>query len=261
MKITKRFIKTLQILLLAALFAASFSVNAMHKTTPFSWYCKKSVDHSRPALDGDFAFINKYGGYYLGKDPNEKVIYLTFDAGYENGNVERIADVLAEKKAHAAFFLLDNFVARNEELTRRLANDGHLMCNHTKNHPDMTRIIDRKAFENQLLSLEDRYRDVTGRELEKIYRAPEGKFSLQNMEYLSDMGYKTVFWSFAYADWDNARQPDPEKALQKLKDGLHPGEILLLHPTSSTNAEILGRFIDHLYAEGYRIGSLTELFE
>ena len=140
-----------------------------------------------------------------------------------------------------------------------MADEGHLVCNHTASHRDMTKITNIEEFASELKKLEDIYYEYTGRELAKYYRPPEGKFSEQNLEFASQLGYKTVFWSFAYADWDNNRQPSLEKAKKLILDNIHNGAILLLHPTSATNANILSDIIDDLLAQGYEFGTIDEL--
>jgi peptidoglycan-N-acetylmuramic acid deacetylase len=175
--------------------------------------------------------------------------------------VEKILDALKAHKAPGAFFILDNLITRNGDLVKRMEAEGHLVCNHTKRHPDMTKLCDRKAFAEQLNTLAEHYKELTGKEMPKIYRPPEGRYSKQNLEYAKAMGYKTVFWSFAYADWDNNRQMSQEAALQKILAHTHNGEIMLLHPTSATNAAIIDRLLTQLEQEGYRFGKLTELWD
>ncbi|MBQ2718600.1 MAG: polysaccharide deacetylase family protein, partial [Clostridia bacterium] len=183
----------------------------------------------------------------------------TFDAGYENGNVEKILDVLKEEGVPGAFFILDNLILRNEALVRRMGDEGHLVCNHTLRHRDMTRVTDEAAFLKELTALEDLYRERCGREMAKYYRPPEGRFNEENLKMAQKNGYKTIFWSIAYADWDNDRQPSCDAAVKKLLDNTHNGAIVLLHPTSSTNAAILPTLIKAWRAEGYRFGTLDEL--
>ena len=239
------------------------SVYAAADTTPYNWYCKRNDTHTPPELDSDQKWIEDYDAYYLNRSvkSGDKVIYLTFDAGYENGNIEKILDALQAHNAHGAFFILDNLINRNPELVKRMQAEGHLVCNHTARHPDMTRLCDRKAFSQQLSTLEAHYKELTGCEMAKVYRPPEGRYSKQNLEYAKSMGYHTVFWSFAYADWDNHRQPSCEAALHKILTHTHNGEILLLHPTSSTNAAIMDSLLTALEQEGYRFGTLSELWE
>jgi peptidoglycan-N-acetylmuramic acid deacetylase len=208
-------------------------------------------------------FIENYGGYYVDKryDENnsDKVIYLTFDAGYENGNVSKILDVLKKENVSAAFFVLDNLIIRNKDLIIRMADEGHLVCNHTSKHLDVTKCTTIDEFRSELKLLENNYELATGRQMPKYFRPPEGKFSQKSMEYASELGYKTIFWSFAYADWDNSSQMSHDAAKEKIMSNIHNGEIMLLHPTSATNAAILGDVICELKALGYRFGTLDEL--
>ena len=169
--------------------------------------------------------------------------------------------ILMEKhpKVPAAFFILDNLIKRNKDLVLRMRDEGHLVCNHTMRHRDMSKILDPTAFEAELSALEALYREEIGGEMAKYYRPPEGRFCEENLKQAQALGYKTVFWSIAYADWDNKKQPSEEEALKKLLDNTHNGAIVLLHPTSSTNAAILSRLIDAWRALGYRFGTLDEL--
>jgi peptidoglycan-N-acetylmuramic acid deacetylase len=180
--------------------------------------------------------------------------------GYENGNVAKVLDALAAEGATGAFFILGHVAEKNPELVRRMAEEGHLVCNHTYSHKDMTgRSADEFAAE--LRRMEDVCRTSTGVEMAKYFRPPEGKFDVEMLRQAKDLGYKTIFWSFAYADWDNGKQMSEEAALDKIMENTHNGEVLLLHPTSATNAAIMQRVIQELKAQGYRFGSLNELTE
>ncbi len=227
------------------------------------WYAKRNPDHRQPVLEPQFSYIEQYDAYYVdrqhGDTCEEKVLYLTFDAGYENGNVEKILNTMKEKNVTGAFFILENLILRNTALVERMAAEGNLVCNHTLRHKDMTRLHTEDEFRAELESLEALYREKTGREMSRYYRPPEGKFDEENLKMAQKLGYKTVFWSLAYADWDNARQPEKEAAIKKIMDNTHNGAVILLHPTSSTNAAILGELIDRWRAEGYRFGTLDEL--
>ena len=192
-------------------------------------------------------------------DEKNKVIYLTFDAGYENGNIEKILDTLKQHNAKGAFFILKNLIIRNTDLVNRMYEEGHLVCNHTSRHPDMSKIKDINSFKDELEALEKIYFEYTGKELSKFYRPPEGKFCEDNLKFADELGYKTIFWSFAYADWDNSAQPDPQQAIKKIKENTHNGMIVLLHPTSSTNAKILDELLTYWESEGYRFATLEEL--
>ncbi len=249
---------------LAALFLlTSFTVAGSDTVTvgeneTLNYYCKRNRDHATPTLDPKFGFMKDYGGYYVGRE-DDKVIYLTFDAGYENGNIERILDTLKSHGATGAFFVLDNLIRRNTALVKRMADDGHLVCNHTAHHKDMTKISEKAMFEKELSELSSFYTEMTGKTMAMYYRPPEGKFSLNNLKFANELGYKTVFWSFAYADWDNNKQPDPEKAKKLILDNTHNGMVVLLHPTSKTNADILDSVMTEWEKMGYRFGTLDEL--
>ena len=230
-------------------------------TRPYNWYVNRTKDHSQPPLGSDLAFIENCGGYYVDKDADDsdKVLYLTFDAGYENGNIARILDVMRDKGATGAFFILGNMVERFPDLVMRMKNEGHLVCNHTYSHNDMSTVTDEAEFKNELAKMADAYKSLTGEEMARYYRPPEGRFSKRNLDCALGCGYKTIFWSFAYADWDNNKQPSREFAMKKILDNTHNGAVILLHPTSKTNADILGDLIDKWRADGYRFGTLDEL--
>ena len=203
--------------------------------------------------------LARYDAAYLG-DPSEKVLYLTFDAGYENGCTPQILDTLKAQDVKAAFFLVGNYIQKNPDLVRRMVEEGHTVGNHTMHHPDMSAISDPKAFEKELKGLEDLYRQTTGEELPRFYRPPQGTYSRENLAMARELGYKTVFWSLAYVDWNNDAQPTREEALKKLLPRTHPGAVVLLHSTSATNAKILEELLTAWKEEGYRFGTLEELF-
>jgi peptidoglycan-N-acetylmuramic acid deacetylase len=217
----------------------------------------------QPKLAGEFGFINNYDALWLNTNRNDnennKIAYLTFDAGYENGNIARILDVLKKKEVKGAFFILENLINSNPEIVLRMQSEGHLVCNHTAHHKDMSKISDIQEFSRELSTMELSYKELTGSELARFYRPPEGKFSEANLKFASDLGYKTVFWSFAYADWDNQKQPSKEYAIKKILDNVHNGAVILLHPTSATNAEILETIIDEMRKNGYEFGTLEDL--
>lgn len=225
-----------------------------------SWYCKRAKNHEQPSLPSEFSFIKDYDGMWIDTS-GEKTVYLTFDAGYENGNVEKILDVLKEKQVPSAFFILINLIETSPELVKRMGSEGHTVCNHTAHHKDMTKITDINDFENELEILNAAYKDLTGDQMPKYYRPPEGKFTKSNLEFAKELDYKTVFWSFAYADWDNGHQPSESYAKKKILDNIHNGAVILLHPTSATNAAILGEIIDEVRLQGYEFGTLDELYE
>lgn len=222
-----------------------------------NWYFRHTKDGVRPPVPAEMSYISEHNGYYLG--PDEKVIYLTFDAGYENGNIKKILDILKNEEVPGAFFILENLVTRNTDLVKRMAEEGHTVCNHTASHKDMTKVTSKEEFAAELSKMEQIYKDTIGYDLSKFYRPPEGKMNEANLTWADELGYKTVLWSFAHADWDNAKQPDPDSAVKKILAETHNGEIILLHPTSATNAEILSTLIREWKKMGYRFGTLDEL--
>ncbi len=203
--------------------------------------------------------LKRYDAVYRGES-TEKVLYLTFDAGYENGCTEQILDTLKAREVPAAFFLVGNYIEKNADLVRRMVEEGHIVGNHTMHHPDMSAITDKEAFSKELKDLEALYQETTGREMPKYYRPPQGVYSEQNLQMAKDLGYKTVFWSLAYVDWNNDSQPTREQAMEKLLPRTHPGAVILLHSTSKTNAKILEELITKWKEEGYRFGTIEELF-
>lgn len=226
----------------------------------FNWYLIKRGNNV-PTFPSSASIISENGGIYINKTAAasaEKKIYLTFDAGYENGNIEKILDVMKDNGVCGAFFILSNLIDKNPDLVKRMADEGHLVCNHTYNHKNITRLTDEEILAN-LSRLENKYKDVTGKNMEKIFRYPEGRYSERTLKLLHKNGYTTVFWSMAYDDWDNNRQMAPGRAKQKLLSTTHEGAILLLHPTSATNAEILGDLILEWKRMGYTFGSLKEI--
>lgn len=243
----------------------SFSTNifADGNVKEYSWYVKRNTEHLQPNIDSNMQFIEKYSVYYVnkkfGNTSNEKVIYLTFDAGYENGNIEIILDTLKEEKVSAAFFILNHLIFNNPDLVKRMANEGHSVCNHTYKHTNITKYKTKEELKQDLEMLEESYKNLTGKNMEKYFRPPEGRFNEESLKHLSELGYKTVLWSFAYADWDNNAQLSNEKAKEKIFQNIHNGAILLLHPTSKTNASILKEVINELHSQGYRFGTLEEL--
>ena len=196
---------------------------------------------------------------YYAQDTSEKVLYLTFDAGYENGNTPAILDALKKHQAPATFFVVGNFISENKDLIKRMETEGHIVGNHTMTHPDMSKISTKESFQKELSDVEKIYREITGKEMTKFYRPPQGIYSTQNLSMARELGYHTFFWSLAYVDWYQDNQPDPQEAIAKLTKRIHPGAIVLLHSTSSTNAQILDELLDKWEEMGYSFHSLNEL--
>ena len=240
----------LWILSIALLSSSAFAVSS--KTA--NWYFSSKSQNDRPSLPSVPEELAKG----MGKD--EKVIFLTFDAGYENGNVEKIVDILKENEVAGAFFVLKHFVEANPELCKKILKNGNLICNHTANHPSVAR-LSKEGIEKEIRSLEETYEAVTGEKMAPFFRPPEGAYTMEALKTVSELGYRTVFWSLAWADWDNKDQKSPEYAMEKLCSRVHNGTVLLLHPTSETNVKILGDFIRQMKEKGYRFASLEELWE
>ena len=212
-----------------------------------------------PTGPADKETLKHYDAVYVGSS-EEKVLYLTFDAGYENGHTEKILDTLQKHNVKAAFFLVGNYLQKNAALVRRMVYEGHIIGNHTMTHPDMSAITDKDAFQKELTGLEDLFREITGKELPKFYRPPQGIYSEDNLKMAQELGYKTVFWSLAYKDWDNDKQPTAEYAMGKLLPRTHNGAVILLHSTSQTNAEVLDELLTQWKAKGYRFETIDHLF-
>ena len=195
---------------------------------------------------------------YLG-DVSQPVIYLTFDAGFENGNTAAILDALKKHNAPAAFFLVGNYLETAPDLVRRMVAEGHTVGNHTLSHPDMSQNSDPAAFQKELEGVEELYQEITGQEMSKLYRPPQGKFSIENLKQAQALGYTTCFWSLAYVDWYSDNQPTKEQAFDKLLPRIHNGAIVLLHSTSETNAQIMDELLTKWEQAGYRFGKLIDL--
>ena len=222
-----------------------------------SWGLSFPSPGSPPVGNATAEELREYNAYYTAPT-EEKVIYLTFDAGYENGSTSAILDALKKHNAPAAFFLVGNYLETSPDLVKRMISEGHIVGNHTFHHPDMAKIASREAFEKELRDLEALCQEVTGQPMKKYYRPPQGRFSESNLQMARDMGYTTFFWSLAYVDWYEDRQPSKEEAFEKLLGRIHPGAIVLLHSTSKTNGEILDELLTRWEEMGYRFGRLDE---
>ena len=250
---------------LAALIAVVTLLAAMLSRLPGqaiaagSWGLSFQKEGYAPKGPASAQELSEYDAAYLG-DTTDKKIYLTFDSGYENGCTAQILNVLKAHEISAAFFLVGNYLEKNPELVKRMVEEGHTVGNHTMHHYDMSKISDPAAFRKELTDLEALYQQITGQEMEKYYRPPQGVYSRENLEQAKAMGYKTVFWSLAYADWDNQAQPSREQALSKLLPRIHNGAVVLLHSTSKTNAAILDEVLTQWEKMGYSFGDISEIF-
>ena len=247
------------LLALAAAVTVTISVFAASAMETGSWGLSFRQEGAPPVGNAGQDQLRRYNAAYLG-DTTQKVLFLTFDAGYENGCTERILDTLKKHNVKAAFFLVGNYIERNGDLVRRMVQEGHTVGNHTMHHYDMSRIQDPQAFAKELTDLEALFRETTGQALPKYYRPPQGIYSEKNLEMAKEQGYRTVFWSLAYVDWKNDDQPDPDASLAKLLKRTHNGAVVLLHSTSQTNAKILDTLLTRWEEAGYTFGTLDDLF-
>lgn len=202
--------------------------------------------------------LKQYDAYYVGK-PDKKVIYLTFDCGYENGNTSAILDALKKHNALATFFVVGHYVESAPNMVKRMIEEGHTVGNHTYHHPDMSAISNLAAFQKEMDDVANAFKEVTGTDMSMYYRPPQGKYSTNNLQMAQQLGYATFFWSLAYVDWNVDKQPSHEEALSKLTGRVHPGAVVLLHNTSKTNGEILDELLTKWEEMGYTFGTLEEL--
>ncbi len=223
-----------------------------------NWGLSFQQEGKPPVGNATADYLKQFQAFYVNQT-DEKVIYLTFDAGYENGNTAPILDALKKHHAPAAFFLVGNYLETSPELVKRMVEEGHTVGNHTYHHPDMSRISTRESFNQELTDLEALYQQTTGQPMKKYYRPPQGKYSEANLRMAKDLGYTTFFWSLAYVDWYEDKQPSHEEAFKKLLGRIHPGAVVLLHSTSKTNGEILDELLTRWEEMGYRFGDLEEL--
>lgn len=223
-----------------------------------NWGLSFREEGKTPVGNASAEYLKQYDAYYAG-DPSQKVIYLTFDAGFENGNTPAILDALKKHNAKAAFFLVGNYLNKSPDLVKRMVAEGHTVGNHTFHHPDLSKISSMESFREEITSLESLFKEITGQEMTRYYRPPQGKFSESNLKQAKELGYKTVFWSLAYVDWYENKQPTKEQAFEKLLPRIHPGAVVLLHSTSKTNAAILDELLTKWEDMGYTFGTLDQL--
>lgn len=249
------------ILLLTVLVAVAVAAGVFSGSTikTGSWGLSFRQEGAAPIGNAGADQLRRYDAAYIG-DTTQKVLYLTFDAGYENGCTAKILDTLKKHEVSAAFFLVGNYIEKNADLVRRMVEEGHIVGNHTMHHYDMSKISEKATFAKELQDLEALYKENTGKELPKYYRPPQGIYSEDNLKMAQELGYKTVFWSLAYVDWNNDAQPTAEQAFAKLLPRTHNGAVVLLHSTSQTNAEILDELLTKWEEQGYRFGTVEELF-
>lgn len=223
----------------------------------FNWYYNLNKDTKEVTPPKETPFLKNHNVYFVG-DQTKKQIFLTFDEGYENGNTGKILDVLKENNVPAAFFVTKPYIVDYPDLILRMENEGHLVCNHTSHHPSMPSITDQEKFNKEFTDVEQEYTKVTNKEMPRFFRPPMGKYSDLSLKYTDDLGYTSVFWSFAYKDWLTDNQPSKEDGKKKILEKAHNGEVMLLHAVSDTNLAILGDIIKELKNQGYEFKSLND---
>lgn len=223
-----------------------------------SWGLSFSTPNEVPRGNATSEELAKYNAYFTG-NTKEKKIYLTFDVGYEAGYTNSILDTLKKHNTKAAFFVVGNFFDSDPNTIKRMDDEGHIVANHTLTHPNMSKMSTFEDFKAQIIPNEEKFKNITGKEMKKYYRPPQGIYNIKNLEDAKNLGYTTVFWSVAYVDWEQNNQPSHEKAMSTLLKRVHDGAIILLHSTSKTNMEILDELLTKLECEGYIFCSLDEL--
>ena len=221
-----------------------------------SWSFKRNKEHL-PVTGYYQLDLAKYGAYYLG-NTEEKVVYLTFDEGYENGFTPAILDTLKEKQIKAAFFITGSYLKHSPELVKRMKEEGHVVGNHSQTHPDFTTQTDEQVID-EVSQVAAKFKEVVGTEMDPFFRFPSGRYSERDLYIVRKLGFRSIFWSMAYKDWDTKEQPGKDYAYQHVMDNYHPGAVILLHAVSSSNTEALADIITGLDEAGYRFGSLYEL--
>lgn len=224
----------------------------------YGWGYKKNTDQKIPDIGKYKEMLDKYGAYYADFDANNKEIYLTFDNGYEEGYTGGILDVLKKHKVPATFFVTGHYVEEEPDLVKRMANEGHIIGNHSYHHPDFT-IINKAAVQEELESLEEAVAEITDQKEMQYLRPPRGLFNEETLTWSNDLGYTHVFWSLAFSDWKTDAQKGWRYAYDEIMEQIHPGAIILLHTVSKDNAEALDQVIKDLKTDGYIFKSLDDL--
>ena len=261
----KRFLRaagvlTAAVMLGAGIFTAAgvLQEKSLNTAADGNWGLSFQEAGKPPVANASMDYLQKFDAYYA-EDTDKKELFLTFDAGYENGHTAKILDTLKKHNVKATFFVVGNFIETSPDLVKRMVKEGHLVGNHTFTHPDMSEIATEEAFHQELSKLEDLYEKTTGKKMKKYYRPPQGKYSESNLKMAKEMGYHTIFWSLAYVDWYESDQPTREEALEKMVPRIHPGAIVLLHSTSATNAQVLDELLTRWEEKGYSFKRVDQL--
>lgn len=261
----KRFLRvagvlTAAVVLGAGIFTAAgvLQEKSLNTAADGNWGLSFQEAGKPPVANASMDYLKKFDAYYA-EDTDKNELFLTFDAGYENGHTAKILDTLKKHNVKATFFVVGNFIETSPDLVKRMVKEGHLVGNHTFTHPDMSEIATEEAFHQELSKLEDLYEKTTGKKMKKYYRPPQGKYSESNLKMAKEMGYHTIFWSLAYVDWYESDQPTREEALEKMVPRIHPGAIVLLHSTSATNAQVLDELLTKWEEKGYSFKRVDQL--
>lgn len=218
------------------------------------------ISGEQPTGNATPEYLKDFNAFFI-EPKDEKKLYITFDAGYEAGFMPKILEALKKHNVKATFFVVGTLIKSNPELIKEIASQGHIVGNHTMTHPNMSKMETMEDFKKEIEPVENLYKELTGEDMPKYYRPPQGIYNTQNLQDAQNLGYKTIFWSVAYVDWKQDSQPSHESAMATLRKRIHNGAIILLHSTSKTNMEILGDFITELKDQGYTFCSLDELEE
>lgn len=221
------------------------------------WWLKRNENHQTPEVS-DHIDLSKYDAYYVNPKCKKKKIFLTFDCGYENGFTPKILDVLKKQKIVAAFFVTKPFIREGRELVRRMKKEGHIVGNHTVHHKSMPTLSDRDN-KQEIIDCAEYCKEATGYEMDHFIRPPMGEYNEKTLKLTKSMGYKTIFWSMAYVDFDVNKQPGKQYVVEHFKKYTHNGAIPLMHNVSQSNAEALDEVITNLKKEGYQFESLKKL--
>jgi peptidoglycan-N-acetylmuramic acid deacetylase len=221
------------------------------------WWLKRNENHQTPEVS-DYIDLSKYDAYYVNPKCKKKKIFLTFDCGYENGFTPKILDVLKKQKIVAAFFVTKPFIREGRELVRRMKKEGHIVGNHTVHHRSMPTLSDRDN-KQEIIDCAEYCKEATGYEMDHFIRPPMGEYNEKTLKLTKSMGYKTIFWSMAYVDFDVNKQPGKQYVVEHFKKYTHNGAIPLMHNVSQSNAEALDEVITNLKKEGYQFESLKKL--
>lgn len=227
--------------------------------TKYAWWFKRNEDHMQPEAQEEVD-IEQYDAYYVAPEKEEKVIYLTFDCGYENGYTGQILDALKKHKAKGVFFITKHFARSASDLVKRMKEEGHYVGNHTASHPDLTS-LDNRSIKMELKECEEAMKENSGYEMDPLFRPPKGEYSERVLKLVQDMGYKTIFWSMAYLDYDVENQPGKDYVVEHFKKYVHPGAVPLIHNVSESNAQALDQVLTDLEAAGYTYGDPMKLGE